>query len=626
VVNWLHAHYPSLIKLDFLQKIKTPIIKAYKGKKVLEFYNEQDYLKWKNTIDVKNYKIKYFKGLATSTKDDAKSTFKNLKEMQTSFYYKDSKCDDAILLAFDKDKNNKTLKKDVNTESEESENESESNTLLKCSDRRKNWLSNYDKNVYIDNKETKTSYQDFIHKELIHFSVYDNSRSIPNLCDGLKPSQRKILYYMLKKNIVQDIKVAQLSGYVSAETGYHHGEVSLQGAIINMAQDFTGTNNINLLYPEGEFGNIIGGSKSAGSPRYLFTRLAKNTQYLFNKLDLPLLNYLEDDGLIIEPEYFIPVIPMILVNGCTGIGTGFSTSIPCYNPIDIIENLLLVLQEDVDPLEMTPYFRNFKGTVIPDTSKKGGYFTKGKYQKLSNTQIKITDLPIGTWIDHYKIFLESFIEGNNNSKKEKSKVKSKKFTLKSVDKIIVEESDTIFFILEFKEASELATLIKNKTLEKELKLIKPFSINNMYLFNDALQITKYSDPNEILLDFYDIRINYYQKRRKYYIKELSLKYTKLSAQARFIEEYITGNLNINRKSEEYIIQLLLKMEYPIVDNDSTFNYLTSMPIRSLSKERIEQLKKQCENTQMEINFYKTNSCEKLWELDLRELLTKLKSE
>lgn len=223
-INFIHTFWPSLLKIEpnFIQTLRTPIVKAIKGKNVLEFFTEQDYETWKNTNNTDLFEIKYFKGLGTSKKEDAKNTFRRMNELSVDYYYKNNDCDKYILLAFDKDKNNKK-------------------GSVKCSDQRKQWLQNYDKNSYITMSENKISFQDLINKELIHFSIYDNLRSIPTLSDGLKPSQKKILYYMIKKNITKSIKVAQLSGYVSAEMSYHHGEVSLQGAIINMAQTFIGS-------------------------------------------------------------------------------------------------------------------------------------------------------------------------------------------------------------------------------------------------------------------------------------------------------------------------------------------------------------------------------------------------
>jgi len=622
LVNFFHYWWPSLLKInpDFLQTLKTPIVKAIKGKKVMEFFTEQDYLKWKETgINLNSYQIRYFKGLGTSKKEDAKDTFKRLEELKVDYYYKDKKCDDSILLAFEKDKNIKTPKKPTSDDiSEISETMTE---LVKCSDKRKNWLSHYNKNIYVDMNQKRVSYQDLINKELVHFSIYDNLRSIPSLCDGLKPSQRKILYYMLKKNKKDLIKVAQLSGYVSAETSYHHGEASLQGAIINMAQDFVGSNNINLLYGDGNFGSRYAAGKDAASPRYIFTRLSDMTDLIFNQNDTPLLNFLNDDGVIIEPEWYLPIIPMVLVNGCEGIGTGYSTYIPSFNPKDIILHLIKMIDdENYVPSQLKPYFKGFHGSV--KEIEKGSYVTKGQWERLSDKQVKITELPVGTGVTTYKEFLESLIEGNLSKKaNNKSKVKKKKFELKDVQNKTKDENDDICFIVEFKDEKDLDDLINSGTIEKEFKLVKSFSTNNMYLFNENLILTKYDTPVDILLDFFDIRIEYYIKRREHIIKKLKRELQILEAKARFIKEYIEGTLDINKKTKEYIIALLEECNYPMDDN--SYDYLLRMQIYSLTLEKVNELNKQCESKRKELNFIKNKTPQELWKIDLEELLQKL---
>jgi DNA gyrase/topoisomerase IV subunit B len=605
LLNFFHYWWPSLVKLDFIQTLRTPIVKAIQGKRVLEFFTEQDYHKWQNSgINTKNYQIKYFKGLGTSKKEDAQDNFKRLDELKINYYYKDAKCDDSIILAFEKDKNVE-----------------KNNDTVSCSDQRKRWLAKYDKNSYIDTKEKKVSYQDLIHKELIHFSIYDNSRSIPSLCDGLKPSQRKILHYMLKNNITKPIKVAQLSGYVSAETGYHHGEASLQGAIVNMAQDFVGTNNINLLYPDGNHGTRLIGGKDAASPRYIFTKLCDITQLIFDKKDLALLTYLNDDGMSIEPEWFMPIIPMVLVNGCEGIGTGYSTFIPPYNPKDIIGNLLRVL-DDGNPLPMTPYFRNFNGVLLQ--TEPGSYITKGKWERLSDAQIKITELPVGCWVTTYKEFLESLIENNNGNSKTTNKKSAKQtIVLKDVQNKTRDENDNICFIVEFKNSKDLDELINTNTLEKFLKLTKPFGTNNMYLFSDDLVLTKYKTPDDILLDFYDIRIEYYKLRRNHLIKCLDNDLLILNSKIRFINAYMNGDLDINRKTKSFIIQLLEDKKYPkITSNESSepcFDYLIRMQLISLSFEKIKELELERDSKQTQLTVLKSKTDKDLWKDDLDKL-------
>ena len=286
-----------------------------------------------------------------------------------------NKSDNSIVLAFDK----------------------------RFADNRKKWLSTYDRNNIIEHSQKSITYSEFIDKELIHFSNYDNERSIPNICDGLKPSQRKVLFDSLKKNLLKEIKVSQLSGYISEQSSYHHGENYLQGTIISMAHNFIGSNNINLLNPNGQFGTRLLGGKDSASPRYIFTNLNHLTKLIFHPDDLPLLDYLNDDGFKIEPKYYVPIIPMILVNGCEGIGTGFSTKIPCYNPIQIVDNLKRMMRgEDIE--EMSPWYRGYNGNIIKLNDKT--FISRGKYTFVDTNTVVIDELPIGIWTDTYKELLE----------------------------------------------------------------------------------------------------------------------------------------------------------------------------------------------------------------------------
>ena len=180
---------------------------------------------------------------------------------------------------------------------------------------------------------------EFIHRDLVNFSLADLRRSVAHMCDGLKPSQRKVMYACFKKNLREEMKVAQLAAYVSEKTSYHHGEVSLADTIVKLAHDYVGSNNMNYLEPCGQFGTRLMGGKDASQTRYIFTRLTPDARKLFDPRDDPVLNYLQDDGKSIEPEYFVPVIPTVLINGTEGIGTGFSTNIPPFNPRDIIDNM-----------------------------------------------------------------------------------------------------------------------------------------------------------------------------------------------------------------------------------------------------------------------------------------------
>jgi DNA topoisomerase-2 len=310
IINFLNYFYPSLLEIDgFLKVLVTPIVKVFmkKDSEPLKFSNLRQYNTWLNDNTETIYKTKYYKGLGTSTSAEAKEYFIELEQNTVTIIDKNNQND--ILLAFAKDKVNE----------------------------RKTWLSKYNPdNILQIEPPTNINIGQFINQELIHFSNFDNIRSIPSLCDGFKPSQRKVLFACLKKNLKSELKVAQLASYCAEVTSYHHGEQSLVQTIINMAQDFVGSNNLNLLLPIGQFGTRLT-SKDYASGRYIFTQLNPLVEYIFKKEDEPLLDYLIDDDMNIEPKFYLPIIPMILINGAEGIGTGFSTFIPNYNIIDIIE-------------------------------------------------------------------------------------------------------------------------------------------------------------------------------------------------------------------------------------------------------------------------------------------------
>jgi DNA topoisomerase II len=588
IINFIHAFWPSLIKQNFIQILRTPIIKVIpiKNKKTIEFYTQKEYEKWKGgqSPSKKDFSIKYYKGLGTSTKKEAQDIFKNYNNLCVNFTYNDDKCDAALLLAFDKDKN-----------------KSKKGNNIKMADKRKEWLKNYDKNVIDDNiTSSNITYNEYINNHLIQFSIYDNMRSIPNIYDGLKPSQRKILYYMLKNNIIKQIKVAQLSGYISAEMAYHHGEPSLQQAIINMAQDFIGTNNINLLEPCGNFGSRLI-SNDAASARYIFTNLTPSSLLLYNSIDLNLLNYLNDDGIKIEPEYFIPILPMVLVNGSEGIGTGFSTYIPPHNPHDIIDNIKNLLN-GISTFPMKPFFKNFKGKIIEASNCKTKFTSCGIWKRLNEHQIEITELPVYTYISPYKEFLEEMVIDGKIIKKIQNKTR--------------DENVDINFVIDFKNEKVLNDLIEKEQINKVFKLESSFNTSNMYVFTKNNTPNLYKSSNDILIEFYEVRFNLYKRRKEYIIKTLEYELDILGNKKRFIEEYKSKSLNINDRKRNDLIADLISRKYTNIDN---YDYLLNMPFISLTFEKIAALNEKIKDKTCELNMIKNKSIKDLWMDDLNEL-------
>ena len=672
IINFIHTFWPSLIKLNgFMKEFITPIIKASKGNEIYSFYTLPEYKQWveKRNKNIKGFKIKYYKGLGTSTSKEAQEYFSNIDKHRIYFDYTNDIDDESIDMAFNKKK----------------------------TEERKNWLMKFDPNSPpLDLDIDKISYQEFINRELVLFSLYDNQRSIPSLCDGLKPSERKILYGCFKRNLKDEVKVAQLIGYISEHSAYHHGEQSLASTIVGMSQNYVGTNNINLLMPIGQFGTRNLGGKDCASARYIYTSLNKVTRHIFNSNDFPLMNYIVEEGQKIEPNYYLPIIPMILVNGTEGIGTGWSTNVPCFNPREIIQNLKNKLNGG-NFTKMHPWYKGFTGDIIEDSKKgNGSYIVNGKYywdEKDPNV-LHIIEIPLKKWTRDYKNFLQGFmgievIEDKDNDKKgkkgkgkknknndgneEKSKEKKKKPIIledikqnHSNNKVHFEIKFLPEFTEKFKENDAL--LIKTFGLQSTL------SLTNMVLFDQNGKIKRYTSIEEILNIFYDLRLELYDKRKVYMLSILKKDLGILSNKVRFIKAVISEELILKNKKRAILVNELLDSGYDtmskleklrkkskeeeeaeieivnqnlqneneeneeenlgkINDNKKSeikqkvpakeYDYLLTMPLWSLTFEKVEELLKQKEEKEKEFSDLEKTDREHLWMNDLDELLLAL---
>jgi DNA topoisomerase-2 len=584
-INLFQSEWPTLANIPgFIGFMNTPILKAKKGSIELDFYNDGEYNDWKEENDTKGWKIKYYKGLGTSTGKEFREYFEKKKIVGFSH---SEKSDDTIDMVFNK----------------------------KRADDRKDWLHLYDRDAYLDTNKSIVSYEEFINRELIHFSKYDCDRSIPNLMDGLKTSLRKILYSAFKKNLTTEIKVAQFSGYVSEHSGYHHGEASLNGAIVGMAQNFVGSNNINLLLPNGQFGTRLQGGKDSASERYIFTQLNKITRSIFPESDDNILTYLNDDGLSVEPIYYAPIIPMILVNGSKGIGTGFSTDIMCYNPlqiIDYIKNKLLNIEDEID---FVPYYEGFKGQIskIGD----GKFLIKGCYEKLANDKIRVTELPVGYWTEDFKELLEELIEPGHDKEGKKLQATVKEYDDMSKD-------TNVDFTITFMKG-KLEELEKSKGdhgcngLEKMLKLCTTNTTTNMHLFDAKDTLQKYENVSQIIDAYYVTRLNMYQDRKNYMIDALEKELVLLSNKAKYIKENLDGTIDLRKKRKEQVIEMLSAKSYDKIGDDDEYKYLVKMPMDSVTEENVDKLLKDKGNKEFELETIKNTTINKMWSNELNQL-------
>ena len=588
LINLFHSKWYSLYKNGFITCMVTPIVKASKGSKELQFYNLIDYNTWKEENNESGWKVKYYKGLGTSNRKEAQEYFKNLK---TISYFEDEKSNDAVIKAFSKDKANA----------------------------RKNWLKyhNKDKVLNIVDGDNKVSYSEFVDNELIHFSNSDNLRSIPDIIDGLKPSQRKVLFSAFKKKLKNDIKVSQFCGYISEQTSYHHGEASLQMTVINMAQNYPGSNNIELLVPSGQFGTRIANGKDASSPRYIFTRLAQFTTHLYNEQDGDNLEYLNDDGFSIEPKRYYPTIPMVLINGARGIGTGWSTDIPQYNPLDIISLLDKKMKgESIDDEELVPWYRDYLGSFHKTTDKS--FINKGVYEIINNNTIRILELPIGVSLDEYKEFLDKAVSGKDPKIDWIENYENYSTDTNACFIILCKNKQLKQFVLD-----EVPDEFGCNKIHKELKLVKPMSLNNMVLYNKDHVLTRYNSPIEIINEFYTTRLIYYTKRKVSLLKKYNHRKDILENKIRFLQEQIDDILVLYKKKKDIVIKELENSNYMKIssreDSDPDYEYLLSMRMDSVTEEKLNKLKDELNDISNKINVLDSKTNINLWTEDLGEL-------
>ena len=620
VMNFFHVIWPELVKREnFITSLATPIVKLFKGKQTETFYNITEYEEYveklKENNEIHLWKTKYYKGLGTSTSSEAKEYFHGIEDKLIKYFFKS---------AMDKIKPEEEEDEDEKEEtSEKTELTTDDNDAILLafdksrSDDRKEWLKQYDKNRILTYEQKAISYSDFIHKDLIHFSNDDTSRSIPSVIDGFKPSQRKIFFGASLRGLDKtEVKVAQLAGFVSDKAAYHHGEMSLNGAIIGMAQDFVGSNNINVLKPNGQFGSRLRGGKDAASPRYIWTEFTELTSYIFRKEDDPILKYQDEDGMRIEPDTYLPIIPMVLINGAEGIGTGFSTKCPQFNPIDIINIIIRRLDNEPNDYNLVPWYSLFEGSIETDPSIEKTFNIKGNYE-INDNHLIITELPIGEWTTNYKEFLERQLE-TESTKKNKSNVNLLNYTDNNTDK-------KVYFDLEFTKG--FLQKESEESLMKSYHLTKSIKTSNIHLYNKNGTIKKYENIDEIIDEFYTFRLESYVERKKFIQDKMESELELLSYKVKFILAVIEKDIKINNKTKDKIEEKLVALEFPkmlngIINESGNYNYLLGMNLWSLTYEKVEELKKQEEEKQTQLEILKNKKAEDIWKDELEELLNK----
>jgi DNA topoisomerase-2 len=583
ILNFFHSLYPTLLQRDqpFIVSMKTPIARVIKKTGDLLFYDER---RFHNFLGEQTSKlnVKYYKGLGTTKAEDVPDTF-GLKMVE---FVNDDQSLSSMVKAFHK----------------------------KSADARKIWLEQYNPEFYTfslddQGKTTSMSITNFINGELIKFSHADCARSIPNGIDGLKESQRKILYAVKKRNLKysgKSLKVAQLAGYTAEHSDYHHGENNLLETIIGMAQEFPGSNNIPLLYRDGMFGTRLEGGQDSANGRYIFTKMDALTELIFREEDEPILkNVRDDNGNFIEPEFYVPILPMMLINGCSaGIGTGFSCKVPCYNPLDMIEAIKIWLDNDgevlvTDPddptsiVSMFPEFKPWYRGFIGDIEKNGEnrFISYGIVEEGKKGTIEIKELPVSMWTSNFAELCEDL------KADKKLKTVSNYSSTKKVHFVLTEGDDFRCDLDSLKLHSYLYT-------------------SNMVMFNEKLQIKKHDTVDSILDNFCRVRFDYYVKRKRHQLDALEKEIRYLGNKERFVSEVVSKTINIMNENESDIISVLKERTYDEDpkknEGEGGYDYLLRMQVRTFTADKIKELNKDIMSLKEKLEGLRAKSEKDIW--------------
>lgn len=577
LINFIHKLFPSLLRREepFIYDMRTPIAKFFlKGGREEIFYDlydaDQFYLQNEALVTDK----KYYKGLGGNNDLEVQDVFG--KRIIT--YVTDDNLDFVMNHIFGK----------------------------KEAEYRKEWLNTYspEKNTFLDKSTLTKAISDFINEEFILYGIDACVRSLPSVCDGLKISQRKIVfaYFEKRKKEFKSVKVAQFAGYTAEVANYTHGENNIAGTIINMTQSFVNSNNIPYFKADGQFGTRKELGGDSASPRYIFLMENDLIDSIYIKDDLKIVKKKVDDGDICEPEFYLPIIPMILVNGCSGIGLGWSTTIPLYNPLDLVDAIKdwLASGKPVNDKEskvkfypfkdISPWYRNFTGEIIPTDRKK--FTCTGVVNRLSKNKVEVTEIPVDMSVQSFREYLSDLEGSSIKSVKDYSRANKIKFD-------ITEYNDGM--------TCNVTTL----------KLKSSIALSNMIAFDKDGKIKKYESVEEILEEFCVYRFPYYHTRKVNILLDFKNSIARDSLKCRFIKDVVSKKLIISNRKKQDIYTDMKKMKYEIInDDDEPYSFLLKMEIGSLTMERVEKLEEQVKKNETEYRRLVDKKEEDMWIEDL----------
>lgn len=623
VINFFYQYFRELMLMpDFFYEFITPVVNVYMKPYVPKtsypikcYYNlnvfNQDFKK--GYIEINGKKIetsklitKYIKGLGGNTDNDIEVYFKDFNRYLIHIDCATEKTKQNIMLAYSEDRFKKSDKiPNLYYSDEELKRVDKINTYA---DLRKIWITNVNDSSYLPRDSSEITFDDFCDIDLALASYDTCERSIPSVIDGLKPSQRKVIYTffnMSKEKASTSTKVFQLTGKVADFASYHHGDSSLNETITKMGQDFVGSNNIPLIEKDGQFGSRNKLGKDASAPRYIAGYLSKLARLIFPKIDDELLTTKIEDNSPVEPLFYIPIIPMLLVNGATGIGTGWSTDIPMFNPDDLIRITWNRLEGKKELLKILPWCRNYKGTVVD----MGDFWRFiGNIDKINTTTYRINEIPVGMSIDELRDQMNQMIE--TGILKEYVNMASRK-SKKEIDN----DPDAFEFILTFM-SDKVTNDMDESDIATEMNLYRDIRKTNMVAFDHECHPRRYKDIDALYNEWYEVRMDLYKQRYNHIIELMKLEILKLKNKLRFCQNI--KKYKLEEKNKKEFISLLETEKYDKFND--CYDYITTMSIDSVAKYKIDELINQIAKKEEELRLFQKKTAIDLWKQDLLDLV------
>eukprot|EP00873_Tetraselmis_striata_P033653 jgi/Tetstr1/453917/TSEL_040836.t1 len=619
VCNIFHSQWPALMRIPgFVSSIRTPVVVAKKGRERRAFYHLLEFEAWQASGAAKGWVSTFYKGLGLINSEEAREYFgkPKLYKFTCGGGGNGAEADRvAVRLVVTAAG---TVKLRLVTEELPRDDDDAFELAFRRSraEDRKKWLNTFDKTAQLPADAEFVSMKQFVNSQLCHYSWDDVQRSLPHVVDGLKESTRKILFALKSRPAsASHIRVAQMAAFVGQVSAYRHGEASLTGAIIGMGQTYVGCGHVQLMQGEGQFGTRIVGGKDAAASRYIHCDIGRAANLMFPPEDEPLLQRnTDDDHKPVEACYYIPVLPLLLLNGCVGIGTGWSCNVPCFDPVAVADAYRARIRGVPDAFDalrdLPPCYRGFRGSYA---RTEGGKWVSRGVATRSGKTVRVTEVPIGTWLSDYKVFLDQLCGAN-------------KIGLRRIESNYTDTAAD--YTLHFDSAASAAAVDVYGDLKLESD--RMLSVSNMHALDTMRGVRKYDTPADVAEEHYHERRKAYEERLVHQRGAARRDLAFAEAKEGFVRAVVEGELALGMAPESLVPEFAAGKGWPVHGGDEGgggggYDYLTSLPIGSLTRERHGRLVKDVERKRDRLAELLADTVEGVWTREIDAILAHIAS-